>query len=243
MTEKEFKKFLDSLADDTDRDYAIDAWDSMVASERAECTAEDMEGYIEDTYKAVEEQKLRDVSNDKIFVAVLDDGYYLEHGDYPEEFDSDLAYEGFEFDTPEEFVAKWQELEDGAWYWVFDKGEIVCSGAIDPNDIEIFEEHWDRSFDELEPTELEPKEYVITMSSGGGTVRDFLTCDSREEAEEICESYDWCFVDENAFEWSLDIDERDIVSLDAQIAEAKREVDRDSEMSVSSMDKGNDVYR
>lgn len=53
-------------------------------------------------------------------------------------------------------------------------------------------------------------EFVITMSSGGGTVRDFLTCSSREEAEDVCESYDWRFVDENAFEWSLDIDEREV---------------------------------
>ncbi len=62
-------------------------------------------------------------------------------------------------------------------------------------------------------------EYVITMSSGGGTIRDFMTCSSLKEAEDICESYGWHFVDENAFEWSLDIVERE-VSLDGKLADA-----------------------
>lgn len=62
-------------------------------------------------------------------------------------------------------------------------------------------------------------EYVVTMSSGGGTVYDFMTCSSREEAEQVCEGYNWTFVDENEFEWSLDIDERE-VSLDSKLVEA-----------------------
>lgn len=62
-------------------------------------------------------------------------------------------------------------------------------------------------------------EYVITMSSGGGTTYDFMTCASREEAEQVCENYEWVFVDENEFEWSLDIDERE-VSLDSKLIDA-----------------------
>ena len=147
MTDKEFDKFVENLADDTDRGYAREAWDSMMASERAACTEEQMEGYIEDTYKAVEEQKLRDVPKDKIFVAVLDGSYYEEHGDYPENFDSGFAYKGYVFDTPEEFVEKWYDLPEGDWYWCFNKGELFCSGAMDPGDIEIFEEYFEMTFD------------------------------------------------------------------------------------------------
>ncbi len=69
------------------------------------------------------------------------------------------------------------------------------------------------------PTPVGDMEYVITMSSGGGTTHDFMTCSSREEAENVCESYDWTFMDENEFAWSLDIDERE-VSLDSKLVEA-----------------------
>lgn len=62
-------------------------------------------------------------------------------------------------------------------------------------------------------------EFVITMSSGGGTVRDFMTLPTKEEAEEICEGYGWVFMDENEFEWELDIDERE-VTLDSKLAVA-----------------------
>lgn len=48
------------------------------------------------------------------------------------------------FDTMEEFIDKWKEIYDkpnGMWYWVLDNGVCFCSGACDPDDIEIFEEH------------------------------------------------------------------------------------------------------
>ena len=63
-------------------------------------------------------------------------------------------------------------------------------------------------------------EYVITMSSGGGTVRDFMTLPTKEEAEEICEGFGWVFMDENEFEWELEIDERE-VSLDDKLVRAE----------------------
>lgn len=64
-------------------------------------------------------------------------------------------------------------------------------------------------------------EYVITKSSGHGTVRDFMTLPTREEAEEICENLDWVFLDENEFEWELDIDERE-VPLERRIDDATK---------------------
>ena len=91
---------------------------------------------------------LEDIPQDKIFMAVLDDDYYLEHNEYPEEYHSRYAKEIYEFDTPQEFIKKWYEIEEGAWYWVFDEGMEICSGAVDPNDIELFEDHFDMVFEE-----------------------------------------------------------------------------------------------
>lgn len=51
----------------------------------------------------------------------------------------------YAFDTEEEFVVEWKnkaDKPDGMWYWVLDNGVCICSGACDPSDIEIFEEHW-----------------------------------------------------------------------------------------------------
>ena len=49
------------------------------------------------------------------------------------------------FYTVEDFIAKWEEINgyvNGMWYWVLDNGKCICSGACDPDDIEIFKEHW-----------------------------------------------------------------------------------------------------
>ena len=49
------------------------------------------------------------------------------------------------FATKEEFIDKWKEIYDkpnGMWYWCLDDGICFCSGACDPDDIEIFKEHW-----------------------------------------------------------------------------------------------------
>lgn len=144
MTELEFKKFISILDDDTDIEYAREAWQSMTKEEQAKCTEESMKKYIKDTYLAVEETKYRDVPKDKYMIAVFrDEKYYEEHNGYPEDFDGDFLCEKYVFDTPEEFVKKWYKLDEGDWYWCFDKGELFCSGAIDPCDIEMFEEHFD----------------------------------------------------------------------------------------------------
>ena len=51
----------------------------------------------------------------------------------------------FAYDTPEEFIEAWKEISKtphGMWYWVIDNGQCFCSGACDPDDIEIFKEHF-----------------------------------------------------------------------------------------------------
>lgn len=45
----------------------------------------------------------------------------------------------------EAFINRWIQLYDkpnGMWYWVLDDGKCICSGACDPDDIDIFIEHW-----------------------------------------------------------------------------------------------------
>ena len=113
--------------------------EEVKASPDIEINIEDYNGFVEEA-----------VPKNKIMIAVLDEGYYAENKAYPEWFDSDLPYTAFVLDTPEEFIKKWYEIDDGAWYWVFDKGEEICSGAVDPNDIEIFEEHFNMSFETSE---------------------------------------------------------------------------------------------
>ena len=49
------------------------------------------------------------------------------------------------FNNPEDFINKWLEIYDkpnGMWYWVLDDGVCICSGAVDPSDIDGFREHW-----------------------------------------------------------------------------------------------------
>lgn len=112
-----------------------------------------IEGFLEKEIAAAK-SRIVEVPKDKIFVALHDSDYCVLRDSYtfsaPPIFTGKHIREFYAFDTPEEFVAKWRELDEGAWYWVFDKGEIVCSGALDPNDIELFEDYWGRGFDEPE---------------------------------------------------------------------------------------------
>ena len=105
--------------------------------------------YLEkpDNWECFDQEEIEDpnIPKYKIMVAILD---YDFEGDYPEVYNSSYAHESYTFDTPEEFIEKWYELDEGAWYWVYDKGEIICSGAVDPNDIEIFEDYFNMSFEE-----------------------------------------------------------------------------------------------
>ena len=53
------------------------------------------------------------------------------------------------FQTKEAFIQAWIELYNkskGMWYWVLDHGTCICSGALDPDDISIFEDHWNTHF-------------------------------------------------------------------------------------------------
>ena len=50
--------------------------------------------------------------------------------------------------------------------------------------------------------------YTIVMISDGGTKRVFLSGFASEtEANAAAEREGWCFVDENQFEWRLEVEE------------------------------------
>ena len=54
----------------------------------------------------------------------------------------------YTFDTPTEFIKKWYELDEGIWYRVLVDGKEICEGAVDPDDIEIFESYFNMKFQE-----------------------------------------------------------------------------------------------
>jgi len=124
--------------------------------------------YLETTiYKVLEEVfDVKCVPVDveaNITVMVLDAEEYFNLGNlgYPEEFEESLPHKKYEFNSPKEFVKHWYGME-GDWYWVFHLGELICSGAIDPSDIEIFEEHFGEEF--ISPDEVEEvKSCVASM--------------------------------------------------------------------------------
>ena len=64
---------------------------------------------------------------------------------FTEKFTGKGIHTYYAFDTPEEFVQKWKKIQgkpNGMWYWVMDNEKLICSGACDPDDIMIFENHW-----------------------------------------------------------------------------------------------------
>ena len=84
----------------------------------------------------------------------------------------------YAFDSVEDFMKAWYKMAenpDGMWYWVLDNGSLICSGACDPNDEEIFADHF--GFDEevmkvkccepLDKTELPlPEDGSSTLGRG-----------------------------------------------------------------------------
>lgn len=49
-------------------------------------------------------------------------------------------------------------------------------------------------------------EHYIYMVSPGGISVLLTTFEDAKEAEDFCEEHDWCWVDENGFEWHLEME-------------------------------------
>lgn len=66
---------------------------------------------------------------------------------FTDEFEDGTCFISYySFDTLGELIEEWERISenpDSMWYWVLDNGEVVCSGACDPDDYEIFEEVFD----------------------------------------------------------------------------------------------------
>lgn len=80
-------------------------------------------------------------------VAEDEDPYYT----FTDNFTGQNVNVYFAFDTVEEFLTAWKQIaygKDGPfgmWYWVLDNGHLVCSGACDTGDIDIFKDYWEIS--------------------------------------------------------------------------------------------------
>lgn len=87
--------------------------------------------------------------DDKITVMVLNEPEYFKlFNEYPEDFKEEFPHTKYEFKTPKEFVEHWYDFPEGNWYWAYHGKYLMCSGAIDPNDTEIFEEYFENAFDD-----------------------------------------------------------------------------------------------
>lgn len=79
--------------------------------------------------------------------------FFMDDSDPDEEFSDEYRGQAvishYTFGSVKDFIAKWNEVSecpDSMWYWCYD-GEVkdencFCSGACDPNDIEIFKDYF-----------------------------------------------------------------------------------------------------
>lgn len=64
---------------------------------------------------------------------------------FTDEFTGEGVHTWYTFNDVEAFINTWIRLYDkpnGMWYWVLDDGKCICSGACDPDDIDIFIDYW-----------------------------------------------------------------------------------------------------
>lgn len=167
LTKSELMEYLEAIETlEVQKNELLMALKARIADDLA--AGADSTEYLETTiYKVLEEVfdvKCIPVDTEaNITVMILDSEEYFNLGNlgYPEEFKESLPHKKYEFNSPKEFVEHWYGME-GDWYWVFHAGELICSGAIDPNDIEIFEEHFGTEF--VSPDEIEEvKSCVASM--------------------------------------------------------------------------------
>lgn len=138
-----------------------------------------------------------DVPEGRIVMAFTDPvEHFDENGEYvnstyeflTDEFSGEGIHTYYAFNTPEEFIDKWEEILDepnGMWYWVLDNGKCICSGACDPGDLEdIFLEHFENN--EL-PVRYQKKTYYVTYKIDARYVVE-VEAKNLEEAMEEAES-------------------------------------------------------
>lgn len=97
-------------------------------------------------------KKINIETNGKIIMAFTDpvDGDENPYKYFTDNFTGEGVHTYHIFNTVEDFIAKWEEINgyaNGMWYWVLDSGKLICSGACDPDDIEIFKNHWNLKYE------------------------------------------------------------------------------------------------
>lgn len=111
------------------------------------------------------------------------------------DFTGDCVTSYYAFNTPEEFLEKWNEISenpDGMWYWVLNDGELIVSGACDPNDIDVFNEYWKLKNNNKKYYEIEFDNDVRCRDDTDETIGEYSICiigkrkPSYKEAEEFC---------------------------------------------------------
>ena len=55
--------------------------------------------------------------------------------------------------------------------------------------------------------------YTVIIKSAYGTTSSLISFDTEEDAILFCEQEGWVFIDENNFEWSLEIIEEEVVEV------------------------------
>lgn len=91
-----------------------------------------------------------DVPQGRIVMAFTDpeDDSDNPYAPFTDDFTGENVNIYFAFDTIEDFINKWKRIINGEegpygmWYWVLVDNKLICSGACDPDDIEIFEEYF-----------------------------------------------------------------------------------------------------
>lgn len=91
-----------------------------------------------------------DIPQGRIIMAFTDPDCDLDnpYDTFTDDFTGENVNICFAFDTPKAFIRKWKRIVNekegpyGMWYWVLDNNEIICSGACDPGDIDIFEDYF-----------------------------------------------------------------------------------------------------
>lgn len=87
-----------------------------------------------------------DVPEGRIVMAFADDAEASKDGGrLTDDFGKAAIRTYYAFDSVEDFMKAWYKMADnpdGMWYWVLDSETLVCSGACDPSDEEIFADHF-----------------------------------------------------------------------------------------------------
>ena len=169
----------------------------------------------------------------KIIMAFTDPDERLDnpYSTFTDNFVEDNVKIMFVFDTPEEFLQTFNRIINdeegpyGMWYWVLDHGKQICSGACDPNDIDVYEEHWNlnkKENNEMKNNCERVKQISLDVVVGPETDGEELANQIKEELE--TRGYTIFGVGFNAdltneYHMSNEEDEDDIKCLVAQLQE------------------------